>query len=94
MKTSTQPFQPESQNQGVDTQLDAQEPGKNLIDFCLDPSQRKSLLRIEVTSIWRYHSDGTADKTSQKRVFYRKPLSTHRGKIDMERLALEILSRR
>lgn len=90
MKTSKPQFQPEPQNRVNRTQSNGQLPDTNSSDFDHGLSQPKSKVRIEVTSQWRYRN-GKVDKTLRKQVFYRKPLLTHQGKIDRERLALGIL---
>jgi hypothetical protein len=61
---------------------------------CPAASRQKSLVRIEVTTLRMRHADGTVDNTSRKEVFYRRPLLTNKGKLDRDRLALEILLRR
>lgn len=90
MKKSKQQFQPESQNQEVQTKLNELLQGKPSSGSHPDLYQQKSLVRIEVTSQWR-SQNGKVDNTLHRKVFYRKPLLTPQGKLDRERLALEIL---
>lgn len=75
-------FQSNEQLLGIDS-------SSSLHELC----QSKYLSCIEVTSQWRY-SSGEVDNTLRKEVFYRKPLLTPEGKLDKDRLAVEILTHR
>ena len=92
MKKKTFDIQNEHQNQEVQTLSSEQLPHKAVSDTRRVPFQRKSLIRIEMTTLPLFRSDNQANNTLQRRVFYRKPFLTRQGKLNKERLILEILS--
>ena len=77
------------QNRVGDSQLTLLNPCIVREDVRPVPARRRSLVRIEVTTRWSL----VADDIGRRRVFYRKPLLTSEGRLDKERLALEILLR-
>lgn len=76
------------QNRVSDNQLTLLSPCIVPEDVHPVPVRRKSLIRIEMTTVW----SRSAGDIHGKKVYYRKPLLTPEGKLDRERLALEILS--
>ena len=94
MKNAKPKFQREFQNQEARILSGQQLPGIAGEGSSPVPFQQRPLIRIEQTIVWTRHFDGTEDETVRRRVFYRKPLLTHQGKLDKERLCLGILSRR
>ena len=92
MKKIKLKFQPEFQNQEVHILSGQQSPDTVEANSFPVPFQQRSLIRIEQTIVWTRHFDGTEDEIVRRKVFYRKPLLTRQGKLDKERLCLEILS--
>jgi hypothetical protein len=84
----------EPQNQEAQTLSNEQSHQKDASGIPPVPFQQKSVICIVQTILRTYHSDGTVDKTLRSKVFFCKPLLTHQGKLDKEKLLLEILFRR
>ena len=91
MKIASCSPQSEFHNQEVQILLGAQLHHRGLLNALPAPFQQKPLVRIVQTILRSSHYDVRVEKSLQQRVFYRKPLLTNQGKLDKERLVLEIL---